>query len=157
MGKFRAMAIQYITDELSKDGQKVIDACIKEVTYTHRTYNLYDSYGWCVYYDGRIKDMGFIDPYPRASEFKYWGKGEKKRPVSGRKEIENFFNEYKATKDTFELVIAAAMPYAEILETGGGNLKHKYKVISMSYQKLQALSAKYGDAYVAALSNGKKI
>ena len=49
------------------------------------------------------------------------------------------------------------MPYAEILETGGGNLKHKYKVISMSYQKLQALSAKYGGAYVAALSNGKKI
>lgn len=157
MISFRAKAIQYITDELSKDGRKVIDDCINEITYTHRTYNLYDSYGYCVYYDGRIKDMGFLSPYPNAKEYKYWGSGENKRPIMGRKEIKKFFSEYKATKGTFELVIAAAMPYAEILESGGGNLRHKYKVISMSYQKLQALSAKYDGAKIVALSGGGKL
>ena len=157
MGKFRAMAIQYITEKLSDDGRKVIDACINEITYTHRTYNLYDSYGWCVYYDGYIKNMGFLSPYQRATDFKYWGNGDNKRPIFGRNEIKRFFDEYKATKDTFELVIAAAMPYAEILEEGGGRLKHKYRVISMSFQKLQELSAKYGGAYVVGLSKGRKI
>ena len=43
------------------------------------------------------------------------------------------------------------MPYGEILENGGGNLKQKYRVISMSYEKLQKLAKECG-GYVKGLS-----
>ena len=42
-----------------------------------------------------------------------------------------------------DLAVVATMPYAKILEDGGGNLKQSYRVISMSFQKLQNLSNKY--------------
>ena len=38
------------------------------------------------------------------------------------------------------------MPYAVVLEQGGGGLKKKYKVISMSFQKLHDIAKKYNGA-----------
>ena len=42
-----------------------------------------------------------------------------------------------------DLAVAAAMPYAKVLEAGGGGISKKYRVISMSFQKLQELAHKY--------------
>ena len=61
--------------------------------------------------------------------------------ISGREQIENFLmSEYKAPKG-IELVIVAAMPYAEVLENASSGQHQKYKVISMSYNKLKDLSS----------------
>ena len=143
--------IRRTTLALSKEGQRIIRECVDERTYTHRTRNLYDSYGYGVYFSGRLKRMGYLSTTETAEEPKKWY-GE---ILSGRDEIERFLKvTYKPKSSGFELVIAAAMPYGRILETQGDGLHHKYRVISMAYDKLQALASKTG-GYVTALTGGK--
>lgn len=152
MGKLKDIAIRELVNMLTEDGQNVINACVQEATYTHRSKNLYDSYGYCVYLNGKVCKMGFLSVSPEAKEPKSWY-GKK---ITGRSEIKKFFeNEYSATNGILELVVAATMPYGTILENGSGRVKHKYKVISMSYDKLQQLKTKYG-GYVKGLA-GRKI
>ena len=42
-----------------------------------------------------------------------------------------------------DLAIAASMPYAHVLEKGSAGLHRKYKVISMSFQKLKVIARDY--------------
>lgn len=126
-------------EEMAKEGERIIKDCENERDYTHRTQNLYDSYGYGVYYNGALKKIGFLSSSPSAVKSKKWyGEG-----LKGREEIKAFLNkEYSASKG-LELVIAAAMPYAVVLEQGVG-VSHKYKVISMSYDKLKEICPSFG-------------
>lgn len=58
----------------------------------------------------------------------------------GRDEINKFLNNYKpVTKDGIELVVAAVMYYAKILESG------KYQVISSAVTSLNSIANRLGD------------
>ena len=149
MGKIYDIAIRQYVQNLSQEGDRIIRECVQERTYEHQTKNLYDSYGWCVYVKGEPKRRGYLSNSPEAKKGKRWGSFD---GVTGRGSIDSFFENYKASKG-IELVIAAAMPYGVILEQGAGNLKRKYRVISMSYQKLKMLAPKYG-GYVKGLTRG---
>ena len=136
---------------LAKEGAGIISECIQEVTYKHRTRNLYDSYGFGVYYEGRLKRMGYLSTSPNATETKRWY--DKK--LYGRTEIERFLKStYKPKSKGMELVIAAAMPYGKVLENASSGQTQKYRVISMAYDKLQDLASQTG-GYVTALTGGK--
>lgn len=132
-------ALKIITNELDKDAKNVLKECIEEITYTHRTRNLYDSYGYGIYVEGKLTKTGYLSASPKAAKGKDWY-GEE---LHGREEIESYLkNDYQPT-GVIDLAVAAAMPYAQILEDGSGNLHHSYRVISMSFQKLQELAYKY--------------
>lgn len=82
-------ALKLITKELDKDAKNVLRECIQEITYTHRTYNLYDSYGYGIYVEGKLEKIGYSSFSPKASKGKNWY-GEE---IKGREAI----NEYLKT------------------------------------------------------------
>lgn len=140
-----------VLDFLDAEGRRIIQECVNERSYQHRTHNLADSYGYGVYHYGRLARKGFLTASPEATvprEFE----GEE---IRGRDEIEAFLESegeasiWRDSAMAFQLVIAAAMPYAEELE------RRKYKVISMAYDKLKKLSKDIKAGTVTALTGGK--
>ena len=140
--------IARVLDQLEKEGQRILRECEQERTYTHQTQNLYDSYGFGVYYNGKLTRKGFLSSSPTATKAKKWYGVE----VEGREQIENFLNrEYKPTRG-IDLVIAAAMPYAHALENASSGQHQKYRVISMSYNKLVELQKQAKGSVVSIIS-----
>lgn len=135
-------ARKQIIDNLAKDGRMIITACYNERNFTNRTFNLHDSYGCCVYYKGSpISGTKSYAGSLQASESKKWY-GQN---IQGRSEIDEFLDSYRANPSTISLVVAVAMPYAQVLENGRG-LSRKYRVISMGYDKMQSILSKYKNA-----------
>ena len=126
-------ALKAMIDELTYYGERVIQEAYNTRDFTNRTYNLRDSYGSAVYYDGKmvngtLRTLG----NPMATEGKKWH-GE---TLHGRKEVTNYLkNEYKPTSKGLSLVVVAAMPYREQLE-----LKYKYRVISGANWMMRSLA-----------------
>lgn len=140
--------ITRVLDQLEKEGQRILRECEHERSYTHRTQNLYDSYGFGVYCNGKLARKGFLSSLPTATKAKKWYGVE----VEGREQIENFLNrEYKPSKG-IDLVIAAAMPYAHALENASSGQRQKYRVISMSYDKLTKLQSQVKGSLVSIIS-----
>lgn len=121
----RLFDINKIVDMLSNEGGKLILQAVNSRDYTHRTYNLHDSYGSAVYLNGKLVEKSVMLLGSKATKAKSY-KGSK---LKGSEEIMKYFRSYKP-KSELELVVAAAMPYGVVLEKGGGGLRRKYKVIS---------------------------
>lgn len=140
MGTLVNKYIQSIIVKLEKDAKRILQECVDERTYTHRTMNLYDSYGYGIYLKGTLVKTGFLSASPSAKN----GKRINGTVVNGREEITQYLNHDYTPKEFIDLVVAAAMPYARMLEEGSGGLKNKYRVISMSLAKLHSIASKYG-------------
>ena len=145
----KQQATEQIVAQLADEGARILRQCVEERDYTHRTYNLYDSYGYGVYVGGKLMRSGFLQRSPQATEPREWH-GEN---VRGREEILEFLTSGYKPSQNIELVIAAAMPYASVLESGKG-LRHKYKVISMSNDMLRDISQKYNGTVKTITGNG---
>ena len=146
----RQQATELLVARLANEGARILRQCVEERDYTHRTYNLYDSYGYGVYVSGKLQRYGFLGTQKATEPRKWYGED-----VRGRDEILEYLkSEHKPSNDAIELVIAAAMPYAKVLESGGGGIKHKYKVISMSNDLLREIAPKYGGTVKAITGNG---
>jgi len=139
MGKLYNTIISYILDCLEEDAKRILQECVDEREYEHRTKNLYDSYGYGIYLNGRLKRKGYLSTSPQATEKKKWYG----RVVKGRTEISKYLRSGYSPGNGIELITVAAMPYAEILEDGSGRLKRSYRVITMSFQKLTDISKMY--------------
>ena len=132
--------------ELAQEGKKLIDRAFATANFNkHKTQNLHDSYGSCVFYNG--KEVPNTRRYVgrKATVGKVNPRGEL---ILGRAEIDNYFDNYKATSKGFELVTAAAIFYAEILEKGMGTMKRKYRVISGLGSEMNALAKRTGGRVV---------
>ena len=146
----KQQATEQIVAQLADEGARILRQCVEQRDYTHRTYNLYDSYGYGVYVSGKLQRYGFLGTQKATEPRKWYGEN-----VRGRDEILEYLkSEHKPSNDAIELVIAAAMPYAKVLESGGGGIKHKYKVISMSNDLLREIAPKYGGTVKAITGNG---
>ena len=121
----RLFDIDKFVDMLADEGGKLILQAVNSRDYTHRTYNLHDSYGSAVYLNGKLVEKSVMLLGSKATKAKSY-KGSK---LKGSEEIMKYFQSYKP-KSEIELVVAAAMPYGLVLEKGGGGLRRKYKVIS---------------------------
>lgn len=146
----KQQATEQIVARLADEGARILRQCVEQRDYTHRSYNLYDSYGYGVYVSGKLQRYGFLGTQKATEPRKWYGEN-----VSGREEILEYLkSEHKPSSDAIELVIAAAMPYAKVLESGGGGIKRKYKVISMSYDMLKGIASKYNGTVKALTGNG---
>lgn len=133
-------AIEQSRKELVAAGQRILRECVAERDYTHRSNNLYDSYGFGVYVNGKLVNRGYLSNSPTAKAAKKWY-GE---VIRGRSEIDKYLVSEYAPGNGLELVVVAAMPYAVVLERGSAGLHRKYKVISMAYDKLLAICPSFG-------------
>ena len=137
-----------LLDKLEEEGKTILAECEKERGYTHRTYNLHDSYGFGIYVNGKLERKGFLTQSPVATEGNKWYK----ETLEGRKEINNFLQSYKPSSGGIQMIVVAAMPYAEVLENASGGQTRKYRVISMSYDKLKKLSGAFPGSKVDIIS-----
>lgn len=130
--------IRAYANSLATEGKRLIDIAFSTANFNNRTYNLHDSYGSCVFFNG--KEIPNTRRYVgrKATVGKTTPSGDL---IFGRAEIDNFFDSYKTSYKGFELVTAVAIYYGRILETGDG-LRRKYKVISGMDGALNALAAK---------------
>ena len=114
--------IKALISQLADDGEKAIREAYEGREFTNRTYNLHDSYGSAVYYNGTLvkSSIRYIGAEMAEEDERY-----------GRNEVNDFFSNYRPkNRKGIDLVIVAAMFYADILEEGKGKLKRKYKVIA---------------------------
>lgn len=140
MGAITGKYILLLIDELEQDAKRILQECVDERTYTHRTMNLYDSYGYGIYLKGKLQRVGYLSSSPSAKS----GRKINGKEVKGREEINKFLNHDYTPNGFVDLAVVATMPYARTLEEGSGGLKNKYRVISMSLSKLQSIASKYG-------------
>lgn len=122
---------------LAMIGEKAIQEAYQSRGFTNRTYNLRDSYGSAVYYNGALLDTTIRYIGPPEAKTKRQGK-------SGREEVNKFFRDYSPKSKGYDIVVIATMPYAGELELGGGRLKHKYHVMAGARELLERVAAKYG-------------
>lgn len=132
-------AISKMVDELALEGKRLVEKAYSTKDFTDRTYNLHDSYGSAVYYNGVLQPKSIYYMNSNATKARSWY-GE---PIYGMNEMIDFFKEYRGTGRGFDLVLVAAMPYASILERGQAGLRRKYKVISGAYSDAKNLARKY--------------
>ena len=114
--------IKALISQLADDGEKAIREAYAGREFTNRTYNLHDSYGSAVYYNGTLvkSSIRYVGAEMAEEDERY-----------GRNEVNDFFANYRPkNRKGIDLVIVAAMFYADILEEGKGRLKRKYKVIA---------------------------
>lgn len=134
--------VRMYANELAAEGKNLIDKAFATAEFNkNRTQNLHDSYGSCVFY--KRKEVPNTRRYVgrKAVVGKRNPQGEL---ILGRAEIDKFFDTYKPHTDGFELVTAAAIFYAEILEKGKGTLRRKYRVITGLGGEMDTLAAKLG-------------
>lgn len=135
MKSFKDEAVRSIAMELAEEGKKLINIAYESREFKNRTYNLHDSYGSCVFYNGK--------EYPNTRRYvgkqaTVWKTAPDGTPVLGRNEVDKFFDEYRCWNKGFTLVTVAAIFYAGILE-----LKYKYQVISGLNDSMNSLAKKY--------------
>lgn len=122
---------------LAGKGKSLIETAYQNRDFKNRSYNMHDSYGSCVFYNG--KELPNTRRYVgrKAIVGKTGRDGEL---ILGRAEVDRYFDNYKTSFKGFEVVTAVAIFYGEILEKGLGTLKRKYKVISGMDSELQLLA-----------------
>ena len=163
MVNLKSRIIQQLISQLTEEGAAAIKQAYETRDWRNRTFNLHDSYGSAVYVNGQLlkrtvryvgeelvkpekeRDMGWVWNKGRSmADYR----GNRRLPgdavmMRGREEVMDFFSQYTPKTKGIELVIAAAMFYANILEKGGGNLSHKFHVISQANGIMNGLARKY--------------
>lgn len=148
-GAVKSALHQRVAAELTELGARMIEEASRTKTYKNRTGNLVESYGSCLYVDGKEWKGDFKYTYgestlaatdrahPSRRYYPAFGVGNtpRKNPIDGTEEtgfeaIERFFDDYKAPKGKWQLVIAAGMFYGAAVEARG------YKVISQIAMEL---------------------
>lgn len=157
--------VRQLVDELAEWGHKAIIRAYQKKDWHNRTYNLHDSYASAVYVEGKLQqrtirfvgeemsglehDTGrdyivkrhdLLDPDRKGTR---WGNGDTIY-TNGRDEAISFLRQYVPNTSGVQLVVIAAMFYADILERGGGNLKRKYHVIADANSTLEQLARSLG-------------
>lgn len=127
---------RHVITFLAMIGEKAIQEAYQSRGFTNRTYNLKDSYGSAVYYNGALLDDTIRYIGPPEAKTKRLGK-------SGREEVNKFFRDYSPTSKGYEIVVIATMPYAGELETGGGRLKRKYHVMVGARGLLERVASRF--------------
>jgi len=124
---------------LSDIGRTMLQKAYDEKTFNNETYNLADSYAWALYYNCLLVNYGFLTTTERATEDKY-GK-------YGRDVVEDFIHKNDATtKDGYELIFVAAMPYGIFLENP--SLDWKAEEEGYTYEARQVISYIWDDLAV---------
>ena len=135
MARQRNKYIDNLISQLARDGEQALHDAYYGRGFNNRTYNLHDSYGSAVYYNGTLvkSSIRYVGAEMAEEDDRY-----------GRNEANEFFSNYRPkNRKGIDLVIVAAMFYADILEEGKGRLKRKYKVIAEGEDYMKNLATHF--------------
>jgi len=140
--KIRTDSITKLVNFLSEEAKRIIDEELSNVSYKNDTDNLHDSYGWGIYINGKLTKSGYQTEY--ALSPRIW----EREPIYGRDAITEFLEQKYKPHEGIDLVIAAAMPYGQILQ------ERKYEVIAIAQNQLKALSNRIKGSTFGIIKNG---
>lgn len=117
-------------DKLELEARAFIDKMISGVTYKHQKGNLYDSYGYGIFLDGKLLRSSATDGVRTATEPIKWYQDEHFGFDLMRKTFSD--GGYKPSeKKGYVVVFAATAPYTNVLQYGlEHGLSQDYKVIA---------------------------
>lgn len=149
--KVQSNYVQQLAMKLASDGQKLIEKAYLQADYNkNKTQNLHDSYGSAVYYKRKLVSGTKRYFTQMANEPKFDPYDD--TYITGRRAIDEFLGTFRPPNDNMMLVIAVAMFYGSILESGESPLHRKYKVISMIGDDVHLLAAKIQGSRVKNIS-----
>ena len=132
--KLEQQYVAKVVDILEKKGKELVASAYNSREFKNDTYNLRDSYGYAVYYNGKVKVFGGLDG-KKATVTNQESIGSKNRSF-GRDDLEQYVKMYGAKSYGFELIIVAVKFYAGLLEDGT-RTNRRYKVISQVWDKME--------------------
>ena len=118
---------------------------VESHAFDNRTYNLSDSYVWCVYFGGKRKGFGtYGKKQAKKKSLLHEYSPEISVEVNGRKLANDFSKAYQPSLEKgWEIVFAACAPYGAYLEAGFmfHGKYYQFNVMSQRYDHIrQALS-----------------
>lgn len=134
----RLMQIQ--TERFIKYAEEEIVRLAETHVFQNQTYNLQDSYVWCVYFKGRRKGYGYYGKkMARTTSLLHEYSPQISEEVNGRALAKAFAQSYQPQEqDGWEIVFAACAPYGAYLELGG-----KFLVMSQRYDHIKKVLEPY--------------
>lgn len=148
--------LQILINNLARRGQQIATSAMASRGYTNRTNNLSDSYVWGVYLNGEPVRYGTAQN-KTASTPRAWY-GEK---LYGNSVGLDFIKSFKPpSAKGVALVVAAVMPYGEVLENGGasnGSFRYQraYRVIATAKSDLKMLTKSFKGSTTRIIHHGK--
>ena len=100
-----------IMEKLNEIGIHGVKTAIEMHKFRNRTFNLEDSYGFGIYYNGALKQEPFTFSSSSTKSVKFEGK-----EYRGQEEVMKYLQGYKPDNMGWSLVVVAAMPYASFVE-----------------------------------------
>lgn len=129
------------TKRLVAYAEEEIVRIVESKGFNNRTFNLSDSYVWCVFYNGKRKGYG---TYGRKSAQKDSLLHEYSRnisvPVKGRKLANDFARTYQPdVTNGWEIVFAAVAPYGAYMEEGYTfrGKHYQFNIMSQRYDHIK--------------------
>lgn len=146
--------VSRLINVLARQGQQIATAAMASRGYTNRTNNLSDSYVWGVYYKGEPVRYGTAQQKSASVSKKWYGDA-----LSGNTEGLNFIKSFQPPSNGVALVVAAVMPYGEVLENGGASngrfhYKHAYRVIATAKSDLKMLTKSFKGSTTRIVHHG---
>jgi len=132
---------------LTKKGEKIALDALNSVTYKADTNNLDDSFVWGVYSHGKLVDgaFGCAQAQEAVEPRKWYG-----QEMYGHDVAMSFIRNFKPIQKGYALVVAAVMPYGEVVEQ-----KYKYRVIATAQNELKALTGQFKGSRTRIIHRGK--
>lgn len=160
MAKYKTKLVKQLSNEfldlVEIEARNFVDKTISEVDYTHRTHNLYDSYGYGVYLDGKLLRSSVTNTAKpkEAAEPRKWYQDE----LFGYDLMKKTFSESgynPSVSKGYVVVIAATMPYATVLEEGTSHgLSRDYRVIAFMDEEAKKFGKNIAPNLVSEVKDG---
>jgi len=138
--KLEAQYVAKVVEVLEQKGKELVETAYRSSEFEDDTYNLRDSYGYAVYYNGKVKAFGGLDGRKATTPKKQ--SVNSKTKSFGRDDFEQYVKMYGAKSYGFELIVVAVKFYAGFLEDGT-RTNRKYKVISQIWDKMEDFGSQF--------------
>lgn len=173
-GNYRNKVVKQLIDNLTLEGERIIKRALDRRNWQHRTFNLHDSYGSAVFYNGALQPntiryagpklanparnnkelgdyRGVRSKAQKGSSYKEFTSVGDNRFLDGdtiyaygRDEVNKFFNGYKLAIRDGIELVVVAAMYYAGI-LESGYLGTKYQVISSATTELTKMAKQLGD------------
>ena len=129
------------TQRLIAYAKEEIVRIVETKEFKNRTFNLADSYLWCVFFNGQRKGFGVYGrKQARKTSLLHEYSPDISEPVDGRKLAMEFAKAYKPEETKgWEIVFAACAPYGAYLEAGFTfhGKRYQFDVMAQRYDHIK--------------------
>lgn len=144
--RMRDALVEEQTNRLLAYAPRLLQEAYENREFKNQTLNLKDSYVWALYYQGAYINCGFLTSSKEANKPSHYANAI----VEGRERAIALLSRYVSDVSGWEIILCAAVPYAETLENGGDDYEKKsrtFRVISYAFDVIRKDFSGAGKSY----------